>query len=251
MFFLVLSGKSNADTFYVPDTTFTMGQTYLLPVYGVISDSGEVTLEITYSAATFDVKDIVCADSSAFECLETKDISVNDYKNSKITITGIAKNINSNILCYLQIEPLVCSQASGKIESTSMLVAGNKPERFRPWKAIINLKELVLPKDVTFLSQARPNPFREFLEFNIGLIEDSKVSFYIYSANGELIQKIPGNQQAFSFSLNAADTFDGTLPKGNYTLKLMPNRDLVPLGLYVIFMDTGKKIYKSNFIFMK
>lgn len=243
--------SSKADTFYLPDTTLTMGQVYKVPVYGLVSDSGAIVLDIVYSAINFDIKDVICNDSTAISEIFEKDIQLGDFRHSKVTVKGVTGNLKNNVLCYLHLEPLVSPAKECFVESSQMSVAGKTPAKFKAWKAIINLEEPVIPRDETYLSQARPNPFRESLEFNIGLVESTKLSFYIYSAGGELIQKIPGDQEAFDYSISNADGFEKSFEKGNYTLKLVANRNLVPLGLYVIFMDTGKKIYKSNFIFMK
>ncbi len=247
--FNIYTAKS--DTFFLNDTTLTMGQSYKIPIYGVVSDSGAISLKILYSAMDFDIKDIFCSDSTAISCISKKDILLNDFRNSQVIIKGVTGNLESRVLCYLTIEPLVSPRKECIIETSEMKIEGKIPENFQSWKAVINLEEPFIPRDETYISQARPNPFRESLEFNIGLIEDTKVSFYIYSAGAELIQRIPGDQEAFDFSINSPDGLDGVLSKGNYTLKLNPNRNYVPLGLYVIFMDTGRKIYKSNFIFMK
>ncbi len=249
--FELFSFSAQADTFYIPDTTLAMGQTYQIPVYGVVSKTGIIELTLSYSAIDFDIKDVICGDSTAISQIDLKDIDINDFKNSTVHIIGKTTNIESKVMCYLLVEPLVSPHKSSQIESSSMLLSGEVPARFKAWKAIITLEGPYIPKNETYLSQARPNPFRESLEFNIGLLEESKVAFYIYSASGDLIQKIPGDQNAFEYSINNTDGFSDKFATGNYTLKLVPNRNLVPLGLYVIFMDTGKKIYKSNFIFMK
>ncbi len=242
---------AKSDTFFLNDTTLTMGQTYKIPVYGVISDSGSIKLQFSYSAVDFDIKNVICNDSTALSHIANKDIQLNDFRSSQILIEGHTGNLKSKIICYLLLEPLVSPRKQAIVESTSMIIDNKVPDAFQSWKAIIDLEEPLIPSDETYLSQARPNPFRESLEFNLGLIEDSKVSFYIYSSGGELIQKIPGDQNAFEYNINTQNAFEGTIDKGNYTLKLIPNRDLLPLGLYVIFMDLGNKIYKSNFIFMK
>lgn len=234
------------------DTTIQSNIVYKYSIYGKITENNHNIKEICFSYNT-DLINIfkinlnentlikkIISDTIIFDGNKTTFIiRFNDYEAEKdgilldLDIFGnseVDTNTSFEITCFnSDNKPLQFTQNIGKIKILSNNVS----------KEVFGL----------FF----PNPFDKETNLHFNIIENTKLSFFMYSINGV---EVLNNNSEFVQITNESGTdilysFDYIFSKGVYKLRINFENTYISAGPYFIIIKTDKNIYKYNLIYLK
>lgn len=257
IFITIFSVKAQ-NTIDIPDTTLDRAQVYELPVYIDTDDEFDnIRLIFQYDKIHLDIKGLEV--SNATIAYEINNFQLYDENGMSFFVADVKTNFSKadNVLFFISLEALVGPDSITIIDISNMEIDGQSADDFTFNIGMINIRgESVYPGNLESLSLNYPNPFYYETKFILNLEANSMIEMKLYNTNGKLVASYPGKQNDVVRFLVRKDgieienNFD-ELVTGEYEISLLPFNNRYASGVYYLYLQTNKSIYKRNLIYQK
>jgi len=244
----------------VPDGDAPRGFVSNILVQGTIPGPvAEITIKFRYNALLLDIKKITGGPDFAFTDGEINfDNNMTILDSAILTISGLnVQPVENGTICVVELEGLAGPDSIAIFEPVEMLINGEEPGNIDYLSGILTIGDPVFQRFPENLGSNYPNPFNFNTKFPFSINKKTKVKFYIYSLDGNLVQEIPHPSpiiEYYFFDSNGKpmkDALSNGFERGKYEIELIPVNWKVAKGIYFMIMETSKKVYHRTFIFMR
>jgi hypothetical protein len=245
----------------VRDTVFDRLSTHTIPVYANFDSSNILKLDITfiYNSNIIDIQSIKSDNNTVINCTQptiTKKFDKLDSATIEIKCDSIIST--NTILCYFEIEALVCPDSIGYICPSNLIINDTLQKNPTLVSGKIQIPPTFTNKDYPEgLGYNYPNPFYYSTDFHFSINRSTKVEFTIFSLSGrDLFNNLSLGKECILKKITDQgyiyiSTLDSALERGNYILTFTPIFMEFPTGLYFFNLKTENNSYNNNFMFIK
>ena len=244
IFFLILIISKASAQLYVNDTSVVNSSTYLIPILAeanTLQNYNSLSAKISFDIRQFDLKEIGI--SNASNSFSWSKSSSNEFQNYETIIINASEFTGEDTLAYLVFETLANKQDSSFIIINELQFNNDENLIFFNIDSakITNSRPLSFSKS-TFISKPYPNPFQGEVNFDVSVVNSTKLDIYIEDYASRSTLKLSKNSDQFEAVLEGREgilNLDEEIAEGFYKLKVRFKSARLSAGLYRVNIIAG------------